>query len=408
MRRKARFKIETDENGLLYAVALTRFTNKALKRFVEPGEKSGYFDSPDTLEQSGTSWIFGNSCVKNSKLIGDVAVLDSSLQNTVCSGLVRIANSNISNSILEYGRFLDSKISNVEIKNDTKGKAIPNACGIVNSTVQFEKSSLCETFFIFESSVFADCCSFCDVNICKSKILGRDTDIFNTYIKGVFVGSDICISNSTICCEESKNELFSIAYDGVLVDPIIIDKANVLSSKFFRILTTKNDVLCVYKTSDSKIGSTFAVFDREKNKAVSFYDFALKNKEEFCDSIFAKWVTNQDNVKSFIDKEISILKSVFFGLSNNIHLAKEIILMDLLFIFFATKNTKLSVAKKNVSEKMRVDVAAGNVIPPDGFFVYSDALTTAIMQENFFTQKRMTAEMCKITSTNSLSVFVLA
>jgi hypothetical protein len=47
MRRKTRFKVETDENGLFYAVALTRFTNRALKRFVEPGEKSGYFDGPE-------------------------------------------------------------------------------------------------------------------------------------------------------------------------------------------------------------------------------------------------------------------------------------------------------------------------------------------------------------------------
>ena len=48
-----RFKVIKKDDRVYYAVALRAFTNVATGKAVNKNEKSGYFDSPDTLSQNG-------------------------------------------------------------------------------------------------------------------------------------------------------------------------------------------------------------------------------------------------------------------------------------------------------------------------------------------------------------------
>ena len=400
-----RFRVETNKDGLFFAVALTRFTNKALQKVIEKGEKSGLYDDPETLVQYGTAWIFGDSLARNSKLRDDCAVLNSSIQNTVCENLVKVEDSNVCDSVLEYGLFFHSKITGAEIKNDTKGKALHNACRIIESTVLLKRASICETFYINGSHIAADYCSLCDVNIVSSKIVGNDIDIVNAYIKGVFVGANVSISNSNIALEKEKT-LFPISCGDNSHGFIRIDKANVLSSKFLRIFEMEDDILCAYRTEDDKINSLFAVFDKEDNKAVPFYDFVIKNEEMFLDSMFFRWLKNKEKVASFIEEETSALRSVFRGLSLNIPVVKEVILFDLLSVLFAREDSALFGTKQKIEKGMRINIFEGTVLLPKYFFIYSDALKVPIMNETFFSQERMFNEFSKIMRIDGLSAYV--
>lgn len=368
-----RFKIEK-ENGKMYAVALKNFTNKATGKEIKKGDKSGFFNSFETLLQDGTSWIDESSMVLNSRLTKSSFVCEKSVvshctvENTVVSNsnikFVKIKNTNPSSSIIDNSTIAwlthnDSiiKVINSEIKGTgiiTRGKVLLNKCKINTTQIRIQSSSLLGV-----------------------EMRGTDINITYCNINNADIGSRVTLYNSNILIRDRDSR---VCFETKTKSKLFISNGYAVKACQIRQLHSGTKNITVYKHLGGVWCTTHPT--KKKDNLCFFTEFIpddvfAKNKLKINGNLFL-WskVDDMGNIFDFVNDEKELLKDIF-PLLKTISKEDEASLNDTLFLDVLSvvlESVDCQKERKEFEQSVVFDIKKQIVVLNSTYLIFSNLL----------------------------------
>lgn len=383
-----RFKVIKKDDRVYYAVALRAFTNVATGKAVDENEKSGCFDSPDTLSQNGTAWIFEGSDVKESSISGNCGIVNSRISNSTCSGSALVVSCSVLNCYLTHGVFSDSSITNLNMSfnysNEKENRKY--AFFVKSSSLNFNDSTELYGHFRVKDSVLNTATSdISNASFFNCNLVGTDIDIANSDIHNVIIKSNIRIIDSSISfCKESKkmNPLESNF-------PVAISNADVSSPAQLRIISDSTRTVCGYRDNSYNY-IICSGYDEPSIINSSNYLKNLPKRQK--NNLFCEWFATNKNVDSFIGDEVDIIKRLFPSIGDGLaetRAIRQVFFFDLLCLYMVDRARSVSSLLPNLSllqldavgfeQDLCVDISNSSLVAPGTHFFFSKLLKETIM-----------------------------
>ena len=391
-----RFKVVKKDNENYCAVALYSFENLATGRVVDEGEESGCFDSPNTISQDGTAWIFPGSKVRESFISGDCGIINSKIFHSFCSGSVLLISSSITNCNLTYGEFSGSTIVNMDMSynySDEKTNK-KHLFFIKASSINLNGSTEIYGNLQFQNTVINTCTSdFSNVSLFNCNIVGRDIDVSNSDIHNVVIKSNIKIADSVISFPKKIKKANPIESESL----IAICNADISSPAQLRIISCNSKAFCGYRDNSYDYVICIGYCEPYTVKVSNYFEKLPKRQKN---NIFCEWFAANKTVNSFVDDEANTIKRLFPTIANDIAAIKQVLLFDLLCLYMEDRTRTTPFLYPNLSllqldavgfeQDMIIDISNSSIVAPKTHFFFSKLVKETILNLTNFSEKEVT------------------
>ena len=370
-----RFKIEQEENKMLYAIALRNFTNKTTGKEIKKGDKSGCFNTFETLIQAGTSWIEEGSTALNSRIIGDSFVGEKSTVSHC-----EIEDTVVLNSDAKFIKIKNEGVSIIE--NSTISWVTHN-----NGTLEIKDSKIKGTGIVTKEKVRINKCtiSAIQINIQDAALFGvvikgSDVNITNFNVNNADIGSRVTLYNGNILINDTDPR---IRLESKTKTKLFISNGYALKACHIRQIHFGRKNIVVYRHNSGIWCTTHPT--RKKENMWFLPDFIpnevfAKNKPKISGNLF-EWGMADDmgNVFDFINDEKELLKEIFplKAIDEEEETAlNEILFLDILSIVLETIDHQDE--KMEIEKSIRFNIEKQIIILNDVYLILSDLLVDRI------------------------------